>query len=86
MDAEGYLFLAGRKIGVINLAGRKVFPEEIEAVLNRHPPSANPAPMAACIRIWGEVVEADLVLHQPHPSEADLQSVRETLPRQPRVF
>jgi long-chain acyl-CoA synthetase len=37
MDAQGYLFLAGRKTAVINLAGRKVFPEEIESVLNRHP-------------------------------------------------
>jgi len=37
LDDQGYLFLAGRKSAVINLAGRKVFPDEIEAVLNRHP-------------------------------------------------
>ena len=37
IDQDGFLFLIGRKTAVINLAGRKVFPEEIEAVLNRHP-------------------------------------------------
>ena len=55
IDAEGFLFLVGRKTAVINLAGRKVFPEEIEAVLNRHPavresrvsrPAAQPATKA----------------------------------------
>jgi long-chain acyl-CoA synthetase len=36
-DEEGYLFLRGRKKSVINIAGMKVFPEEVEKVLNEHP-------------------------------------------------
>ena len=36
-DAEGDLFLMGRKKSVINIAGMKVFPEEVERVLNDHP-------------------------------------------------
>ncbi|WP_035607416.1 class I adenylate-forming enzyme family protein [Haloferula sp. BvORR071] len=36
-DAEGDLFLMGRKKSVINVAGMKVFPEEVERVLNEHP-------------------------------------------------
>lgn len=37
LDDEGYLRLTGRKGGVINCAGLKMFPEEIEGVLNQHP-------------------------------------------------
>ncbi|MCU0797855.1 MAG: fatty acid--CoA ligase family protein, partial [Akkermansiaceae bacterium] len=36
-DAEGHLTLVGRKKSVINVAGMKVFPEEIEACLDAHP-------------------------------------------------
>ena len=36
MDAEGYLFLVGRTREVINYAGMKIFPAEVEAVLNSH--------------------------------------------------
>ena len=74
IDAEGYLYLAGRKTGVINLAGRKVFPEEIEAVLNRHPAVVESRAYGRTHPHLGEVVEADLVLKQP---DADLQSVRD---------
>jgi len=37
IDEEGHLFLMGRKKSVINVAGMKVFPEEVERVLNEHP-------------------------------------------------
>jgi long-chain acyl-CoA synthetase len=36
-DADGDLTLVGRKKSVINVGGMKVFPEEIEAVLDAHP-------------------------------------------------
>lgn len=36
-DADGDLFLMGRKKSVINVAGMKIFPEEVERVLNGHP-------------------------------------------------
>lgn len=35
-DADGDLFLVGRSHSVINVAGLKVFPEEVEAVLIQH--------------------------------------------------
>ncbi|HVU26421.1 MAG TPA: class I adenylate-forming enzyme family protein [Verrucomicrobiae bacterium] len=62
LDAEGFLFLAGRKTAVINLAGRKVFPEEIEAVLNRHPAVAESRVFGRAHPHLGEVVEAEIVL------------------------
>ncbi len=37
MDADGCITLAGRLKSVINVAGLKCFPEEIESVLNEHP-------------------------------------------------
>ena len=64
MDAQGYLFLAGRKTAVINLAGRKVFPEEIESVLNRHPSVSESRVYGSAHPHLGEVVEAEVVLRE----------------------
>lgn len=36
-DAAGRVFIRGRKKSVINVGGMKVFPEEVEAVIERHP-------------------------------------------------
>ena len=73
IDAQGYLFLAGRKVAVINLAGRKVFPEEIETVLNRHPAVRESHVFGTTHPHLGETVEAEIVLNQP---DAGLDSVR----------
>ena len=37
LDDEGRLYLTGRKGRIINVAGRKVLPSEVETVLSRHP-------------------------------------------------
>jgi long-chain acyl-CoA synthetase len=74
MDVDGYLFLLSRQTAVINLAGRKVFPEEIEAVLNRHPAVRESRVYGRAHSHLGEVVEAELVLDPP---DANLDSVRE---------
>ncbi len=65
VDAEGFLFLLSRKTAVINLAGRKVFPEEIEAVINRHPAVCESRVFGKPHPHLGEVVVAELVLAQP---------------------
>jgi acyl-coenzyme A synthetase/AMP-(fatty) acid ligase len=59
---DRYYFL-GRRSGVINVGGLKVYPEEVEAVLNLHP-----AVRMSCVRarrspITGSLVVADVVLH-----------------------
>ena len=36
LDKEGFLFLVGREKNIINFAGMKVFPYEVESVLNQH--------------------------------------------------
>jgi long-chain acyl-CoA synthetase len=72
-DSDGFLFLLSRKTAVINLAGRKVFPEEIEAVLNRHSDVRESRVYGKLHPHLGEVVEAELVMASP---EANLDSVR----------
>ena len=82
-DAEGFVdtgdiverrgdryYFAGRKGGIINVGGLKVHPEEIEAVINRHPqvrmslvrPKQNP--------ITGSIVVADVVLKSEQQGSA----------------
>ena len=43
-------YFVGRKGGIINVGGLKVHPEEIEAVINRHPQRAHVAGAAAQTR------------------------------------
>lgn len=72
LDAAGFLYLLTRKTAVINLAGRKVFPEEIEAVLNRHPAVSESRVYGKLHPHLGETVEAEIVLSS---SEAKLDSI-----------
>ncbi len=70
MDTSGFLFLAGRKTAVINLAGKKVFPEEIESSLNRHPAVRESRVYGVAHPHLGEVVEAEVVLDSAATPEA----------------
>ena len=65
VDTEGFLFLLSRKTAVINLAGRKVFPEEIETVLNRYPAVSESRVYGKLHPHLGETVEAEVVLSSP---------------------
>ena len=64
VDSDGFLFLISRKTAVINLAGRKVFPEEIESVLNRHPAIGESRVFGKLHPHLGETVEAEIVLRK----------------------
>jgi acyl-CoA synthetase (AMP-forming)/AMP-acid ligase II len=64
---ERYYFL-GRKSGVVNIGGLKVYPEEIEAVINCHRAVRMSVVRARSSRITGSLVAADVVLKEP---EAD---------------
>ena len=58
---ERYYF-AGRREGVINVGGQKVFPEEVEAVINAHPAVRMARVWARPSPITGAVVAAEVVL------------------------
>ncbi|HEX4211169.1 MAG TPA: AMP-binding protein, partial [Candidatus Binataceae bacterium] len=61
LRGERYCF-AGRRDGVINVGGAKVHPEEVEAVLNRHPQVQMSLVRARKNPITGAIVVADIVL------------------------
>jgi acyl-CoA synthetase (AMP-forming)/AMP-acid ligase II len=58
----GRYYFMGRRGGVINVGGLKVYPEEIEAVINAHPWVRMSLVKARRSPITGAVVAADLVL------------------------
>jgi len=59
---DGRCYFAGRRDGVINVGGLKVFPEEIEAVINRHPEVHMSAVRSKKSPVMGSLVVADVVL------------------------
>jgi long-chain acyl-CoA synthetase len=58
VDAEGYLYITGRKKDMIIVAGEKAFPREIEDALMRHPSVADAAVVGKKDPSRGEVVVA----------------------------
>ena len=54
LDADGYLFLAGRSDDVINRGGEKIYPREIEDVLLAQPGVRSAAVVAARDEVLGE--------------------------------
>ena len=71
LDADGYLYLAGRLDDRINFGGRKLDPFEIEEVLLSHPDVAEAAALGLPSPVHQEVPVAAVVLRRPVP-EADL--------------
>jgi long-chain acyl-CoA synthetase len=73
VTAEGDLFLTGRIKDIINIAGIKVSPFEVEAVLDAHPAVQQSAVVAARDPLYGEVVKAFVRLRAGETvSERDL--------------
>jgi acyl-CoA synthetase (AMP-forming)/AMP-acid ligase II len=55
-------YFAGRRDGIINVGGLKVYPEEVEAVINRHPEVRMSLVRAKKSPVTGALVVADVVL------------------------
>lgn len=62
LDADGCLFLRGRRKDVISVMGMKFFPQEVEAVLASHPAIAEAAVSASRHPRLGEVPQARVVV------------------------
>jgi len=75
----GRYFFTGRRDGVINVGGYKVHPEEVEAVINRHPVVAMSLVKAKRSSITGALVTADVVLKSSKydAAETDRQNILE---------
>jgi fatty-acyl-CoA synthase len=58
VEADGTITLIGRGSGCINTAGEKVFPEEVEEVLKRHPDIDDALVVGLPDEKWGQSVTA----------------------------
>ena len=62
LDADGYLTLTGRLKELINRGGEKISPLEVDAALLEHPAVAEAVCFAAPDEMYGECVQAAVVL------------------------
>ena len=67
-------YFNGRREGVINVGGLKVYPEEVEAVINQHPAVRMSRVWARSSPITGGLVAADIVLQANQESFATLRA------------
>jgi len=68
MDEDGYFYIIDRKKDVINAAGFKVWPREVEEVLYCHPWVQMAAVVGKADSYRGETVKAVVVLNRTCPS------------------
>jgi len=64
MDDEGYVFIVDRVKDMINVAGFKVWPAEVEQALYRHPAIREVAVYGVSDPIKGEAVRAAIILRE----------------------
>ncbi|MDR3421878.1 MAG: class I adenylate-forming enzyme family protein [Xanthobacteraceae bacterium] len=83
-------YFAGRNGGIINIGGLKVHPEEVEAVINRHPSVRMSLVRRKQSPVTGSIVVAEVVLEPDRQPDGPRQSAlkddilklcREALPR-----
>ncbi len=60
-DAEGFLYISGRKSDMIVSGGMRIFPAEIESVLIEHPSVADVAVIGLLDEKWGQTVCAVVI-------------------------
>ena len=63
LDAEGHLFLVGRSSEMIKSAGERIFPQEVEDVVGRHPRVREVAVIGVPDPTLGEKLVAYVALH-----------------------
>ena len=71
MDEEGYFYIVDRIKDVINAAGFKVWPREVEEVLYRHPAVRMAAVAGTADPYRGETVKATIVLKEDNAESED---------------
>jgi acyl-CoA synthetase (AMP-forming)/AMP-acid ligase II len=71
-DADGCYSLEGRRAFWLNVGGRKVLPEEVERVLERHPGVREAVVLGLPDAARGVVVRAVIVPHSEPPAPAEL--------------
>ncbi len=62
MDEDGYFYIIDRKFNMINYAGYKIFPREVEDIILGHPNVAETVCIGVREKHFGEVIKAFVVL------------------------
>lgn len=73
-DEQGDVFIKGRLQAMIKSAGERIFPEELEAILNACPQVVDVAVVGVPDTLYGQVVEAHVILNPD--TEASLEAVK----------
>jgi long-chain acyl-CoA synthetase len=76
IDADGNLFIVGREKAVINFVGMKIFPQEVEEVLNRHPAVKESLVYGVVHPRFGELPAARVVLNDGAGGQIALDELR----------
>jgi acyl-coenzyme A synthetase/AMP-(fatty) acid ligase len=66
---DGRYYFLGRLSGVINVGGIKVYPEEVEGVINSHPKVKMSVVRARKNPILGSIIVADVALREPNEEQ-----------------
>lgn len=75
IDRDGFLFIVGREKEVINFVGMKVFPQEVEEALNRHPCVKESLVYGISHPVYGQLPMAKIVLNEGN-DRPDLNDLR----------
>ena len=75
LDQDGFLSILGRANNIINFNGMKIFPQEVECVLNRHPAVKESFVYAVPHPEYGQLPNAKIVLKKAK-TKFDLNEVR----------
>lgn len=88
MDADGHLYLLGRRDDIINVGGRKVVPDEVEELLRSHPAISDVVCVGVPDPVLGQSVKAYLVRETPIDDAALLAWLKPRLEdyKTPRAF
>jgi fatty-acyl-CoA synthase len=75
VDGDGYLFMTDRLKRMINAAGYKVWPAEVEALMYRHPAIEEVCVIGALDARRGETVKALIVLRSEHRGRVTVREI-----------
>jgi long-chain acyl-CoA synthetase len=76
IDEDGFLFLVGRKKDVVNYLGMKIFPYEIEEVINRYPAIKESYVYGVEHEQYGQVPAVSIVLKSEERSSFEEEGLR----------
>lgn len=77
MDNEGYFFIVDRLKRMINAAGFKVWPTEVESILYSHPAINQACVISAPDAVRGETVKAVITLNEAHKGNVTAEEIIE---------